>query len=1579
MSLADLGVFFPSSFLNYYLSIERRNTKKISKKSGFKNSHFLQVFKNYKESDFNKINMTKHNLNPASISQILFPFCRRLNGKNECEKCVRGYSMEFSKGVCKKQLVKYLKHCVIFKSKNECEVCQKGFYLSRGKCIARQVFEEDLVNSQTVNRLSNQVDTMFVKKKQQKVKIRPDEGEPAEKEKVKSAQLPVTAKDTKEQNKSQTEENKQKNESEKKEQKDVQVEPKTKKNEETTSKTTTKEIETSKKTQNKKNADKIIKLDNLSVEARPIEAKEKTKKSKPKANENKNSKKQVKSTKNDQNIHLKPIVMQPEESVYYDNFKVLDNDLNPTAFPNFRSYMIKKQYKTKDENDKKKTIDYLISFVNGNISMAFDKNVDKSRGPFIELNEMNISKNCSKIQLKGASAKPLPICLECANYEKYFMKNYSDIETQVKVCVPRKKFLTNCLEYDPHSEACARCAAKHFLFSDDKQQQCLASIPFCEEHELSLSVQCKVCQKGYLRVNRKCEKQEVVKNCKSQQNNICLACENGFVLYKNRCMNQAGYSFFKCPLDSEGRCLCGDDSSEVESVNECVQIQKDNCLEFSDESTCSKCRVGFYLNSSGVCLEGQIAFCREYAELINGTQVCKECRDGYVLENNTCRETIPIFTKNCLEKEGENCLKCSKSSYRLSLYKAPLELQNSYLQVCTKNVFFEAYSNVQNCLIFDTLSKQCQLCKPGLWVLEDGHCGQCDFATSAIDSSNTKCITPEKKLAGCRMYSDEMCIECTESQKPNILAENYVSFRRMYTDRARNKFTERPAFVIQKCGVSLSSSCATDFCENAVELPDGSTCCKKCEFTRFGRWVQKSNIYYTNSCGEIIDYCDGSVKYGGIEMEFEEFLTCHKCIENRLVNMSFVENNPQISCVERPGTVQFQNCLIMVDSSCFICEPKYKKILDESESFVKCQLIENCAASSTVDKCEECEVGFSVDAGGESCVREQLVNCKRVDENLKCVECRDGLVLFREHCFEVDRPDCASFSGGNCVTCKSEDFSGNSLKLLVKLNLQFENQFTNNEKALCVSPSRSKRNPRILNCEEYSSFDFCTKCSDSFIIKQEQKKHVCIADPESTKFCQMLDESGKCIQCRNGMYLESDRCLEGAIRGCKEYQDQLNCSECEPKYALFKLNNRKMCFYNYKIDNCSKSIFSQIPETSKINFDCLKCEDDFRKRSVKLFNPICYPLSYVRNCRQISPQSDSCQQCDDLYFLNGEKKCQKRKHLSIRFCQELDPKADKCLKCAGGYGLQNDDLGCNLGGIVALTGCWIHKDSGSGCLVCDSRYYLDKRDFSCKKVSQEVENCAEYLGDKVCLKCNFGYDLEIVNKAQVCQKQEGLITKEQKSKIGKKNGNHSTAHESKNKKNDKTNSPVNIKERSVAQIQDPFGNPDISNFANDSNKLKLLKNLETSRKEDQASVNASGSLEDEISQSRLLSDESEGEAQFGYRISNSRLQNPFDNFFKQRRLNEKESKTGLTTTKGVCGLCKQGFVFSFESNKCERISIEGCMIRSSQNECKICQSGYYQLDQKVCVKNFEAGLVGTIEKSDVYFFTIALLYLIFII
>ena len=1059
-------------------------------------------------------------------------------------------------------------------------------------------------------------------------------------------------------------------------------------------------------------------------------------------------------TPNDQEIEpnseSSPFIEPPPESKLLTHFNLgpvrntkvegltlVNEQGEELPYPQNKKYIIRRRYEN-PVNFESMEREFIIVYTMGNIIMAYDLNRELST---TQLSQFNITQNCVEVLLKEDEEHPLASCVKCVDPEQYVLTEMDNFERQVKLCRPRLRKIQNCAKYVHDQEECAQCGENHFLYINENQQKCLKTINGCKTTGiLDKNLICSECRQGLFLENERCKDQNfTIPNCKVPENGNCLICDEGHFLYGNSCVTSLVYNFFFCPLTETNFCDCGSRAIELDSVDECVSVGQDNCVQYSGSALnlCQKCRNGFYLNEEIRCIQGEIPFCLEYGDNIAGTQVCAQCQDGYVLENNTCRKTLAIFSENCLEARGEQCLKCSDETFRLTFAE-----RSKTLSVCAENVFFGSQEKIKNCLVFDQDLGVCEKCLPPLFVDETGACNTCDLKTHGIDNFNQKCVRKENLLRGCELYDENFCVKCRDGLGPSIINENeYTVAMRQYTNVEKNEFTQKPSYVINRCGVKLSKRCETEHCAHAVKLNDQVTCCFKCMPGRTGVWSHQYEKFFTANCDTEVEFCNLDSKIKGIPINYHKYLTCQECVDDKIIHLNLLEDETQIQCIDPPPEIpETQNCLILVEKECRICKPGFFQTLPEDSDRIVCSPIQNCEFSETVEQCERCSIGFALSPGGVECVSSPIEGCKEVDDQLTCVECRDGMLLNQGRCFKLDMPGCLKFDGENCASCDLKSSGETFRNVLIRVIFESSSILNQPKKTMCLRPDPSR--PTVDNCKVYDTPFYCRQCQSNFILQQnspiDSNTRGCVQDPQTTLNCEVIGPQKKCIKCRDSFFLQGDRCVGGNIQGCKTYADELNCAECDKKYTKLLANGRELCYISHEIEKCDVTNF-EVLFNGKLSLGCSKCQDLFKRQKVGVSNKLCFPLRVMPHCKVYDSDSGQCRECDDLYFLNPtQTQCIQRQTLNIKNCQKFDPRNDTCLQCGDDLVFNQTTGKCETPQIEKLANCLVQQKGKFECLVCERDHALNAS-LECQKVFPIIANCAEYSSFTNCRLCDAGF------------------------------------------------------------------------------------------------------------------------------------------------------------------------------------------------------------------------------------------------
>ena len=306
----------------------------------------------------------------------------------------------------------------------------------------------------------------------------------------------------------------------------------------------------------------------------------------------------------------------------------------------------------------------------------------------------------------------------------------------------------------------------------------------------------------------------------------------------------------------------------------------------------------------------------------------------------------------------------------------------------------------------------------------------------------------------------------------------------------------------------------------------------------------------------------------------------------------------------------------------------------------------------------------------------------------------------------------------------------------------------------------------LINCEPYCKEDennclkcnpvtkLCYKCSKEIYVPDENGgceifknciigKNYCLECDDNTHLCEECekgyfpDENGGCSNTPNCQISYKGECLECVedfiligntnIKICKSLssEDLKNCEkiniingECEQCQENYFLNEGdKKCT---KTENCYESAFgvcSQCNENYYLNKKESECKN--KKDNLRL-----------SNCK-ISLDEESCEVCEDNYYLDTDGLCVKTDH-----CKKGNDLFE-CEKCLSGYHLSEMNNTC-----TTEKNCYEAIDYLNICIYCKYGYYIDMNDGKCKSnlEDNDFKYCSKVV-NKECVECRFSYFL----------------------------------------------------------------------------------------------------------------------------------------------------------------------------------------------------------------------------------------------
>lgn len=323
-----------------------------------------------------------------------------------------------------------------------------------------------------------------------------------------------------------------------------------------------------------------------------------------------------------------------------------------------------------------------------------------------------------------------------------------------------------CKVSDPYNDACVSCAPDYHL---DDVRHCMPNmLDNCLEYVPDEN-KCAVCEKDHWIDSGICSNY-FAKNCKSFKTNedLCEECEsnmfykntNGICLPITKVLNCETYSSSadECSECKEGFYLF----SSTECKSNPVGIQ--NCKEYKDIKTCSKCKFPYYLLENK-CLQSSTSDsnCAEY--LSDG--ICGKCISSKILSfNNTCDD--PVNTTCTEYADKDNCSLCSQgevlkkddndkmtcvASGLSNCAQAELSGTNIVCKLCENGYLLESDecvspdTSIDKCLQYESQTK-CSLCDTGFLLATD----------------QLSCVTNDNKIPSDCLYgklnSNPICYEC---------------------------------------------------------------------------------------------------------------------------------------------------------------------------------------------------------------------------------------------------------------------------------------------------------------------------------------------------------------------------------------------------------------------------------------------------------------------------------------------------------------------------------------------------------------------------------------------------------------------------------------------------------------------------------------------------------------------------------------------------------------------------------------------------------------------------------------------------
>lgn len=914
------------------------------------------------------------------------------------------------------------------------------------------------------------------------------------------------------------------------------------------------------------------------------------------------------------------------------------------------------------------------------------------------------------------------------------------------LAVPADKIVTDCLEYNPGTWSCLKCAGDKKILRNTA-----TNVYSCVSPTIN----------------------PIFNTCYSVH------------------LSNGEYQCNKCP----------DNGIKIPQVSTCIEDPSwpENCEEIWPDYKCRICSKGYYLAlATGTCIEGADGNCLLYTDQPNdqalpGDLKCLLCDTDYFLFDNICFPNQKIFdAQNCYTKDSYgNCILC-RAGYS---YTFDSTLNTNYLFSCeNQNKFTSIISNCSS-MIADFDSKgiktfTCVACKDNYYLAPATN--ECVFCGDNCTFTGNSFEVLVDATAVCLIKSSESCIQF---KLPNLPYYTGVSFSTTVTGMHfyNSQFYESVYHVIPSGSVTSTSDkvAAIFYADLSAKNNDSAS-----HVTCVNGWAR---TFTAGTLNTNTNDCTARVKNCLVDSDFvwrsakRILASCNQCANNQVVHFTTatipvtsilgISSNLQsgYSSSNVPSTFcAASNLFAAADSvtycaayevlnatskKCVECIAGYKATI--TNGYVSaCVSIANCTKSRIGDLCEECNLtGFALKSTKQECVT-NTQNCKRLEVDNSCAECVPGYFWKQNSCQKInDFYDCAAYGKGSCIQCKNP-----SLVAFLDKQSAFNDlvKCTNNGSTLppsctlvdingfcvkCVAGYMPNQNgecfllSNIPNCRMYDPVNqTCILCKQGYVYDPLEEMCVAINLPQPNITC-------------SGLYSSPLPINQGLGTRCSTFEID-NCQLIDT-YSLFNSGTLKCskCYNRFKIQDISAAPINDCVliepysncKTHSINvnltFRCTECNTGFMVNEFGM----CIPRPLIPKCEVYEITSEACSICQTGYFVSNGK-CSQRKNL-YDFCIEYYTFLDECKtinpsyeyfwvysKVASnppgpGQNITITDASSNFNGVLNC----VKYLSPTICELCNDQTYLIPEQNACVPVVNKVENCQVYFGPSECEKCVDGF------------------------------------------------------------------------------------------------------------------------------------------------------------------------------------------------------------------------------------------------
>ena len=483
-----------------------------------------------------------------------------------------------------------------------------------------------------------------------------------------------------------------------------------------------------------------------------------------------------------------------------------------------------------------------------------------------------------------------------------------------------------------------------------------------------------------------------------------------------------------------------------------------------------------------------------------------------------------------------------------------------------------------------------------------------------------------------------------------------------------------------------------------------------------------------------------------------------------------------------PSSMKARNCKIFNDDlSCFSCPIGF--FIAQNGSCLDVGSVNGCVAgvvTANVFICEECEIGYSLDIGANSCTlvgtgsASIIPNCRSLENPTSCGECDYGFYLVVQggvgFCVRGPLPE-------GCTGIIEDEFKNNNdlyCNACEEGYTFYIESDSNRRNSFCLDPS-PKSNCLIMNKDD------CLECTSDYYlnneiceirttfttncVEYEKTSQTCLRTLESvtpyeyttdyispTNYnllttteklvlqklppfrenmgdgipnCEIYKTASSCQNCKTGYYLKNTKCvpITTSTNECLYYKTEIECEICIENYLLIEKECKKIVALN-----CEKYKDPSTCETCPKDFPVFNAEGNCER-----------PTENSENCEVFHLKDNKwvCRECVNYHYPDSEGVCRVI-NFPVENCLKYSSLTN-CLKCRNGYVFRQKSLSCEVAG--ELEPNCDELVLGNSCSVCELGYYLENEICVLCKTNDSCNFCNP-MNPEICLVCKSGYYMD---------------------------------------------------------------------------------------------------------------------------------------------------------------------------------------------------------------------------------------------